>query len=54
VSDVSIGPMMQGRAKKDNLMNGKIETYTNNAKLTKNTRGIRYIVFTFINIHIKD
>jgi len=37
---MSVGPMMQGRAKKENLMSGKIETYRNNAKLTKNTRVI--------------
>jgi len=34
---------MLGRAKKYNLMSGKIETYTNNAKLTKNTRGMKNI-----------
>jgi len=38
VSDTSVGAMMQGRAKEDNLMSGKIETYTNYAK---NTRGIK-------------
>jgi len=35
------GPMMLGRAKKYNLMSGKIETYTNNAKTHKNLRGIK-------------
>jgi len=36
---MSVGPMTQ-QAKKENLMIGNIETYTNNEKLTKNTRGI--------------
>jgi len=41
---LSVGPKMQGRAKEENLMSGKIETYTNNAKLKKkkkNARGIK-------------
>jgi len=38
---MSFGPMMQGRANKENLMSGKIETYTNNAKLTQNKRAIK-------------
>jgi len=31
-------------------MSGKIITYTNNAKLSKYTCGIKYIEFIFINI----
>jgi len=35
VSDMSVGSMMQGRAKKEHLLSGKNEIYTNNAKPTK-------------------